>query len=407
MRSSITKTAHYYMNAGSNITDRLQKVVLARGHSLQKRLLTYWPVFRDKPCGPQALRYVTDHLLEVLKGRSAFVYSSARVGETLDIRRIFGIRPEQRILLATMSSYDELFAAESTGLFPKDYQTPFADQAAWLHTLLAWVESRPDLFLIIRVHPREFPNKRDPVKSEHARQLEATLRKVPENAAVNWPSQGLSLYDLAGETAVCLNAWSTVGKELSLLGIPTVIYSPDLVFYPEDLNYVGKTRETYLQAIQHALDDGWSLDKIRLTYRWLALEDKYSRLDIADGFKRSEYEAPSLTRRGVLKAWRLINPVWREREDCRRRPPRLAAESLINRILSDQKSSVLEILEPTDFESVSAQEEERYMKIELGRIAEALFGNLEQPGAPGSLRQNLRSVVRGEICLNPCAQIHI
>ena len=118
-------------------------------------------------------------------------------------------------------------------------------------------------------------------------------------------------------------------------------------------------------------------------------------MDIADGFKRSEYEARSLAGRGVSKARRMVNPVWREREDCRRRPPALAAAVLIDRIVSEQKSSVLDILAPADFESVSADEEERNLKVELRRVAEALFGAIDKAGAPGSLRENLRGVLRG------------
>ena len=293
---------HYYMNAGSNITDRLQKVVLARGYSLQKRLLTYWPAFRRRPCPAKVMRYATDHFIEVLKGRSSFVYSSARMGETVDARKRFNVQPGQRILLATMSSYDELFAAEAIGLFPSDYKTPFPDQVSWLHTLLSWIAGRPELFLIIRVHPREFPNKRDSVKSAHAYRLERELSDLPANAAVNWPSDGLSLYDLAEVASVCLNAWSSVGKEMSLLGIPTVIFSPDLVFYPQDLNYVGTDRDEYLRAIDVALREGWSVERIRLTYRWLALEDYFSRLDISDGFGRSEHAIPSLARACHRKA---------------------------------------------------------------------------------------------------------
>ena len=386
--------AHYYMNAGSNITDRLQKVVLARGHSLQKRLLTYWPAFRSKPCAEKTMRYATDHFIQVLQGRSGFVYSSARIGESVNVREKFGVLPTQKILLAAMSSYDELFAAEATGLFPSNYETPFPDQMSWLRTLLRWVADRPELFLIIRVHPREFPNKRESVKSEHARRLERELRSLPQNAAVNWPADGLSLYDLAEVASVCLNAWSTVGKEMSLLGIPTVIYSPDLVFYPEDLNYVGTTSDEYLQAIERALDGGWSIEKTRLTYRWLALEDYFSRLDISDSFRRSENEIPSLLARVIGRIRRSIDPTWQQQADCRRRAPKLGVSSLVNKIVSGGKYSLLDIVGPDDFESVSESEERTFLKSELRRLAKALYVDFDQPGSPGTLKSNFQSFLR-------------
>ncbi len=395
---------HYYMNAGSNITDRLQKVVLARGHSLQKRLLTYWPDFRQKPCPGKAMRYATDHFIEVLKGRSSFVYSSARLGERVDIRQKFQVRPHQKILLATMSSYDEIFAASTIGLFPSNYETPFPDQVSWLRTLLSWIAGRPELFLIIRVHPREFPNKRDSVKSEHAYRLEGELKDLPRNAAVNWPSDGLSLYDLAEVTSVCLNAWSSVGKEMSLLGIPTVIYSPDLVFYPKDLNYVGTTPAEYFRAIETALREGWSIEKIRLTYRWLALEDVFSRLDISDGFRRSEHPIPSLAKRAIGKLRRRINPLWREEADCRGRAARLRVSPLVEEILAKEQYSVMDVLTPNDFESVSESEETHLLKTEVRRLAKALYVDLDGPAAPETLKANIQEYLHGRRLITESGQ---
>ena len=56
------------MNAGANLSDRLQKLVIARGHSLQRRLLQYWDRYRTIPCAPRTLAYLTDHFLELLRG---------------------------------------------------------------------------------------------------------------------------------------------------------------------------------------------------------------------------------------------------------------------------------------------------------------------------------------------------
>ncbi len=381
----------YYMNAGSNISDRLQKVVLARGHSLQKRLLGYWPEFRQLPCPPPVMHYVTNHFLEVLRGRSAFVYSSGRSRDVPDIRQRFGIRSDQKILLATLSSLDELLAAEATGLFPSDYKTPFPDQVSWLGTLFPWVASRPDLFLLVRVHPREFPNKRDAVKSEHARQLEGVLRDLPANVGVNWPTDSLSLYDIAEETAVCLNAWSTVGKEMSLLGIPTVIYSPDLVFYPPDLNFVGTTPQAYLQAVEEAVEAGWDSERIRLTFRWLALEDYYSRIDISDGFKRTESGPGSVVERVHGRIRRGLNPYWRESRDCRTRPKSLALAATMARIVAEGKDSVLDVRTSSAFEKATAEMEDAALRVEIGRLVNAMYGDFTAPGKAGSLKARFQA----------------
>jgi hypothetical protein len=383
----------FYMNAGANLTDRLQKVVLARGSSLQRRLLAYWPQYRDVPCPPGVMRYITDHYIELLRGRAAFVYSSARNTGQEDLRARLGIPPGSKVLLATMSSYDELFAAEATGLFPSDYATPFRTQVDWVRALGEWARSRPGVFVLVRVHPREFPNKRDSVKSEHARLLEAALTGLPANCRVNWPSDGLSLYDVAEITDVCLNSWSTAGKEMSLLGIPTVIYAPDLVFYAAELNYVGTTPQTYFEAVERALADGWSVSHARAMFRWQALEDAYSRLDISDGFQRDEYHRAALPVRALQKGLRMVDPFWREKRDIRRRAARLAIQPLVARIVEEARDSVLDLRSPAEVPAVSVAQETAALRTELGRLMRALYRDPHAPARPGTLKAHLQGFV--------------
>ena len=387
---------HYYMNASSNLTDRLQKLVIARGSSLQRRLLGYWPAYRDRPCPPAVMRYVTSHFIELLRGRSPFVYSSARTHAQGDLRARLGVPPGSKVLLATMSSYDELFAAEATGLFRSDYRTPFATQVEWVKALAAWARRRPDVFVLIRVHPREFPNKRDPVKSEHARMLEAVFTGMPDNCRVNWPADKLSLYDVAEITDVCLNSWSTAGKEMSLLGIPTVIYAPDLVFYAQDLNYVGETESEYFRQVEHAMAEGWNIENSRRAFRWQALEDYYSRIDISDSFRRDENRKPSIPIRAMQRGLRMIDPMWREKLDCRRRAPELSAGPLIDRLVSGAHDSILDLVSAADFPKATLEIETAALRSELGRLMAALYRDPGSQAASGSLQAKLQRFVYPE-----------
>ena len=380
----------YYMNAGSNLSDRLQKVVIHRGHSLQLRLLDYWDQFQRIPCSSHTLAYVTDHLLELLRGRSSFVYSSP-TGATpeLDIRERFGIAKQQKVLLATMSSYDEIFAARVTGLLRSDFPVLFPDQVDWVKALLGYVRERPDLFLIIRVHPREFPNKRDSVKSEHALELERVFSELPPNACVNWPVDEISLYDIANITDVCLNAWSSVGKEFSLLGVPVVIYSPDLVFYPPDLNYCGTTPQAYFSAIEQALREGWSFERSRRAYRWQALEDLYSRIDISDGYRFKEHGHRSVALRAFDRARRILSPYFRQRLDCRNRPRSIHSAQVISEVVTSGKDSVLELRDPRAFEGTTIEEETVELRRQLRRVGLALAGGKQDARSPGNLCAHL------------------
>ncbi len=363
----------YYMNSGANLSDRLQKLVISRGHSLQRRLLNYWDLYRDKPCSTATLHYVTDHLVEVMKGRSPFVYSIGGVLEGDAVRRYFGVSAQQKVLLATLSSYDELFASQVTGLFPSDFELLFPRQVDWIRACIDWVALRPELFLIARVHPREFPNKRDAVKSDHARELEAAFAELPGNVRINWPSDNVSFYDLAKIVDVGLNGWSTVGKELSLLGIPVVIYTQDLIFYAPDLNLLGTDHESYFGCIEAALDEGWSAERMRRAFRWQALEDRYSRIDISDGFHFKEHQPGPLWRRAANRLRRSIDPVAMQKMDCRRRPAVLGARPVIAGLVEGAEHSVLDMVGPDDFEPGDIEAETNGLREQALRLYAALY----------------------------------
>src|ERR1700683_1945002 len=201
--AEIRGVPQYYLHAGDNLSKRLQTLVLARNHAFYyyDYLRSIWPRFRERPCSLQAMRSSTDHLLEVAKGRSAWAYSAASK-PGVDIRKIFGIREDQKIMCASMSSDDERFGGEIAGVLPSLDGLLFPKQVDWIRALIDYVVDRKDLFLVIRVHPREFPNKREGVLSEHAKTLMTAFATLPANVKVNWPADDISLFDLANITDV-------------------------------------------------------------------------------------------------------------------------------------------------------------------------------------------------------------
>lgn len=384
--------AQYYIQGGNNLSDRLRRLIFVKGLYWQGINLREWPRFRELPCEPASVKYVVDHFIELFRGASAFAYSIGRQGSSADLRPLLGVGAHQKLLLATMSSYDELFAGEVTGQIPALSRGAFSSQLEWLESLIGFLRGRPDLFLLIRVHPREFPNRRDSVKSEHAGELERLLASLPDNVRVNWPSDNLSLYDLAEEVDVCLNAWSNAGKEMGFLGIPVVLYSTQTIFYAADLGYAADTAEEYFAKIDLALRDGWRFDNIRSACRWYVFDDLYSRVDINDSFQHQEY----LTRSRLTRAWsavmRRLRPGIDQRRDVRKRAPALRMAAALSAVVENSHESVFDVFEPEDFSTASEVDEMKALRIELGRLVRAMYGpNLESKG--GKLKRNLLSIV--------------
>ena len=365
---------HYLLHAGNNVAHRLETLTLTKGYSYN--FITRhpeWVRYREIPCSGEQIGKVTDHLLALFAAKSAFVYSSPKSGKDIDLKKKFGVREDQKVLVATKSSHDERFAAVAIGVMPHDNDLVFPTQIDWVGALTEFVSRRPDLFLIIRVHPREFPNKRESVLSEYASKLKDLLVDLPDNTAVNWPSDQISLYDIAGIADLFLNSRSTTGMEMSLLGLPVVLYSPNQLYsYPSDLNYSANSREEYFVQIDRALIRGWDIEFSRKAFRWGGFQYCRATLDISESFRGEKSLGTSRVSLFIYKSIRKLFPIILQKLDCWRRAKRLKSGKIINDYLASGKDSIVE-LERGNFEVVTLEQETSALKREFERIILSLY----------------------------------
>lgn len=396
----------YFLHHGVNFSDIDNTLIIAKNNSLfyMAKLRQYWLKLRNIPVDQKMLSYVTKHFLELLRAKHSLVYSAPKSKGIVNIRKIFKIRENQKILVATMSSYDEMFASDYVGASNIPEKLIFRNQTDWIRELIKFVKDKKDHFLLIRVHPREFPNKRERVKSQHAKILEKILKNLPDNVKVNWPSENVSIYDLAQETDIFLNAWSTVGVEMSLLGIPVVIYSSDLIHYPSDLNYLSKNRRDYFAKIELALREGWSYNKIKKTYRWLTLNYCRPILRFRNTNSKSNpgilkhyyYQFLSLTVNIYTKFFGTspgftIEP--RLLEDCDSQLSERIDITPLEEMLSKSGDTLVNIKEALS-SNVTNKKEDMYMRGQIKYIYRALYGNISKSREikKNSLQYNLRKV---------------
>lgn len=379
----------YSLHAGYNLSNRLETMIISLSSTFKfnQNLKKNWSFYKNTPCSPESITVVTNHFLELFKGQHFLAYSSAK-RNTVDIRDLFKVKNDQKLLVATMSSYDERFAAEVIGALPQHSNLIFANQIEWLKVLIEFVKQRDDLFLVIRVHPREFPNKRDPVRSQHSQLLEQVITNLPSNVKLNWPEDNISIYDLAEYTDLFLNAWSSVGEEMSLFGIPVLIYSDDLVLYPSDINYIGINQEDFLNKIDIALSDGWSFERIRFAYRWYALKFIHSIVDLSDSIR---WNNRNLSKKGLFsktlkyisnlryRVNRKISLVLFNKspsidnsqsniKDCKNRANKLIKSDLINQLIQSQKETILDLKKDDFKETTDLREETEAIKKELASL---------------------------------------
>lgn len=275
----------YSMTAWDNLANFYRGLNIVKGYNLEHYhgLFNMWEKVKHKHFPSKLIKKILPHMLSQIHAKTFVTYSKGKQSDK-NILDYFKISKNQKIVSAMMSSYDEIIASYAIGEFTTHETRLFKNQAEWIGALIEYFKVRPDLFLIIRVHPREFPNHREGQKSKNAELYEKLLTNLPSNIVVNWPSDNISVYDLAEHVDLVLNGFSSSGLEMALLGIPVLSYANEWNTYPIDLDTKINTRDDLFASIDRLIDDGWSFERIKLAYRWLAFKFFIGSFDISDGF---------------------------------------------------------------------------------------------------------------------------
>lgn len=305
----------YLVHAGDFISKRLSSLYIVRKYPIEFRegMKKNWIKHSTNPISKTEVDLVLENLKTLLAGKHFLSYSSVFRKE-FSVREFFKIpSTTKKIILATMSSYDERFAGEVIGSVPAYSNLVFTDQIEWIESLVKFFQFKQDYFLIIRVHPREFPNKRDNVKSEHAETLKEVFNKLPANVVINWPTDEVSIYDLAKESDLVLNAWSSVGEEMSLLGVPVLLFSDTLISYPAELNYIEFTIEKYFERLERLLNSERDDQYLINSYRWYNLKLNISLFQVSNTFHHHENSVPRIIEKpnGIIAMIRKIRFIFK------------------------------------------------------------------------------------------------
>lgn len=276
----------YSIGASQNFSHRQKSFSLFRSPQdwIALSRSNSWHEYSKNRKYPIDIKACDDHFKKIMSGKNPFTYSQGISDKDKDdVRSFFGILESQKICLATLSSEDEYFAAELIGVIP-DFSTGavfVANQYEWLSLLIDFFGKNLDLALIIRVHPREFPNKRDSVTAESVEKLKQLFNNLPSNVKVNWPDDEISIYALADKTDLLLNWRSTVGVEFLALGIPVLVPScSNLLSYPIELNHLGESALEYEKLILQLVNENWSMTNVYNAYTWMTFLSNFAALPI-------------------------------------------------------------------------------------------------------------------------------
>lgn len=196
------------------------------------------------------------HSLASSSANTSYAYSLKQSNRSA--REFFGIPVNHKIVLLAMSSYDEMFANGSAGLtnFTAYESEVFSNQLEWVAETIKFFANQKDITLVIRPHPREFPNNRDTVLSAHVAEWQKVLLNLPGHIKLDVPDLKFSVYDYFDEIVAVITGWSSVGFEAMQNGIPCVSYDEKIVDFPKSIHFSGSSRDEYFQNITLAINNG-------------------------------------------------------------------------------------------------------------------------------------------------------
>jgi hypothetical protein len=255
-----------YGNSYSVFRNSQEQLHVARSES--------WKSYSAKKINTHQAESAIKSFVYSTKGISPFAYSSKikGLGEK-DVASRLNLDMNRKNLLIILSSTDERFAADVVNIqnasILKLDEKNFKNQIDWVKFICSKLAHRDDLNIIVRVHPRLYPNKRENSVAMFATKLETELLDLPKNVTINWPNQEISFHDIAQVVDVAINGTSSTGIDLMMFGIPVICLEPERLFaYPSEFNYIPSSLHDIEKAVDEVLGIGWSLKNLNNALKW-------------------------------------------------------------------------------------------------------------------------------------------
>lgn len=268
----------FSMHAGSNLSERLNWITVFNGDQKlhAKFLMKEWQKYNKMPISEDKITLIGKHLKTSLTGQSKFSYNHSKQ-KSIDIKKRFCIGANKKIIVATLSSEDERFAAASIGKSISKNNRVFSDQSHWIKWLYKFAARNPDIHLIVRVHPR-LENKNRKVQSKLVREIIKIRQREQSNISFDFPKDKVSISNYMKNANLLLNHHSSAALEFLTFGIPVLIWSENEQVIPTDLMIVAKTKSDYEKKIHLLIKEKRNLKRTIFVYRWLALKQLWCNI---------------------------------------------------------------------------------------------------------------------------------
>ena len=178
-----------------------------------------WAAWSEIPLTTKSLQVTLAWLIERRYGANlAWIPFNASSARDSSIKRSLRLSPGKLLWVLFTSSTDE------TAGDPL-WRGPYATQTEWVRDVIAWVSARPDVELVIKVHPNLGGNSYIGKAVDELGVYQQLRQSLQANVRMVMPEDSVDAYSLADAADLGLTWGSTIGLEMAMLGKPVLLAS--------------------------------------------------------------------------------------------------------------------------------------------------------------------------------------
>jgi hypothetical protein len=209
---------------------------------------------------------------------------SPKLNKGFSVRDFFNIPNGKKLVLITLSSGSEIFAAQvvSKKLKLDNKKHIFKTQIDFLKFLKDKFSNNKDIFFVVRLHPRLY-NEKNP--EELKKILRLNLHKT-HNIKLNTPYQKISAFNFIGEVDLIINSWSSLAVDFGIFGIGNITIFPEYIGYPKNCMVSFKSKKELFYKIKNiSIKNNINLSKQFLRLR--IVDQEYGSINFENFFNLS------------------------------------------------------------------------------------------------------------------------
>lgn len=198
-------------------------------------------VWENMEWTPERERRVDEYLGEKrFGGRDYAAYHDGAIDDRAEIARELDLDPAKPVVaLYTNVLWDaQLYYSYNA----------FDNMLDWMFETIRWFEKRPDLQLVVRVHPAEAKGAM-PTAQPMMAEIEREFPTLPANVRVVRPETPLSSYTLAELSRAALIYGARMGVEVAAMGVPLVV-AGETFNRRKGYSIDVETREEYFRVLE-------------------------------------------------------------------------------------------------------------------------------------------------------------